>query len=63
MGLKRSMIDSADLFFVNRGGELKDFKDKSSILCITGLCCMTACSIYAHRITTDFFDPLFVAQK
>ncbi|XP_061700450.1 claudin-10-like isoform X5 [Syngnathoides biaculeatus] len=31
------------------------------ILC--GLCCATACSIYAHRITTDFFDPLFVAQK
>ncbi|CAL8289842.1 unnamed protein product [Lota lota] len=31
------------------------------ILC--GLCCITACSIYAHRITTDFFDPLFVAQK
>lgn len=28
-----------------------------------GLCSMTACSIYAHRITTDFFDPLFVAQK
>uniref|UniRef100_A0A3Q0SXT6 Claudin n=1 Tax=Amphilophus citrinellus TaxID=61819 RepID=A0A3Q0SXT6_AMPCI len=28
----------------------------------TGLCCMTACSIYARRITTDFFDPLFVAQ-
>ncbi|KAG7261093.1 hypothetical protein CRUP_024786 [Coryphaenoides rupestris] len=31
------------------------------ILC--GLCCITACSVYAHRITTDFFDPLFVAQK
>ncbi|XP_061700422.1 claudin-10-like isoform X2 [Syngnathoides biaculeatus] len=31
------------------------------ILC--GLCCATACSIYAHRITTDFFDPLFVAQN
>uniref|UniRef100_A0A8C6S5J9 Claudin 10a n=1 Tax=Neogobius melanostomus TaxID=47308 RepID=A0A8C6S5J9_9GOBI len=28
-----------------------------------GLCSMTACSIYAHRITTDFFDPLFFAQK
>ncbi|CAL8307596.1 unnamed protein product [Merluccius merluccius] len=31
------------------------------LLC--GLCCITACSIYAHRVTTDFFDPLFVAQK
>ncbi|XP_078099856.1 claudin-10a [Sander vitreus] len=30
---------------------------------LNGLCCMTACSIYAHRITTDFFDPLFYAQK
>ncbi|XP_053170548.1 claudin-10a isoform X1 [Scomber japonicus] len=30
---------------------------------LSGLCCLTACSIYAHRITTDFFDPLFVAQK
>ncbi|XP_045910060.1 claudin-10a isoform X2 [Micropterus dolomieu] len=30
---------------------------------LSGLSCMTACSIYAHRITTDFFDPLFVAQK
>ncbi|XP_068446653.1 claudin-10a [Clinocottus analis] len=30
---------------------------------LSGLCCMTACSIYAHRVTTDFFDPLFVAQK
>ncbi|XP_062236878.1 claudin-10a [Platichthys flesus] len=28
-----------------------------------GLCCMTACSIYAHRVTSDFFDPFFVAQK
>uniref|UniRef100_A0AAV2L8N5 Claudin n=1 Tax=Knipowitschia caucasica TaxID=637954 RepID=A0AAV2L8N5_KNICA len=31
------------------------------ILC--GLSGLTACSIYARRITTDFFDPLFVAQK
>uniref|UniRef100_A0A3Q3JES2 Uncharacterized protein n=1 Tax=Monopterus albus TaxID=43700 RepID=A0A3Q3JES2_MONAL len=30
---------------------------------LSGLCCMTACSIYAHKITTDFFDPIFVAQK
>ncbi|KAF3706363.1 Claudin-10 [Channa argus] len=38
-------------------------KDFPSMLALDGLCCMTACSIYAHRITTDFFDPLFVAQK
>ncbi|XP_015233783.1 PREDICTED: claudin-10-like [Cyprinodon variegatus] len=30
---------------------------------LSGISCMTACSIYAHRITTDFFDPFFVAQK
>uniref|UniRef100_A0A8C6K7V1 Claudin n=1 Tax=Nothobranchius furzeri TaxID=105023 RepID=A0A8C6K7V1_NOTFU len=30
---------------------------------LSGVCCMTACSIYARRITTEFFDPLFVAQK
>uniref|UniRef100_A0A8V0XTM4 Claudin 10 n=1 Tax=Gallus gallus TaxID=9031 RepID=A0A8V0XTM4_CHICK len=31
------------------------------ILC--GLCSMTGCSLYAHRITSEFFDPSFVAQK
>ncbi|XP_062302859.1 claudin-10a [Osmerus eperlanus] len=30
---------------------------------LNGLCSLTACSLYAHRITTEFFDPLFVAQK
>uniref|UniRef100_A0A3B3WUW8 Claudin n=1 Tax=Poecilia mexicana TaxID=48701 RepID=A0A3B3WUW8_9TELE len=30
---------------------------------LSGICCLTACSIYAHRITTDFFDPIFVAQN
>ncbi|KAF5899334.1 claudin-10-like, partial [Clarias magur] len=29
---------------------------------ISGLCSLTTCSLYAHRITSDFFDPLFVAQ-
>ncbi|KAK9970026.1 hypothetical protein ABG768_028165 [Culter alburnus] len=28
-----------------------------------GLCSLTACSLYAHRITSEFFDPMFVAQK
>ncbi|XP_016328829.1 claudin-10-like [Sinocyclocheilus anshuiensis] len=28
-----------------------------------GICSMTACSLYAHRITSEFFDPLFVKQK
>ncbi|XP_075896266.1 claudin-10-like isoform X3 [Nelusetta ayraudi] len=30
---------------------------------LSGLCSLTACSLYAHRITTEFFDPMFVAQK
>lgn len=28
-----------------------------------GVCSLSACSLYAHRITSEFFDPLFVAQK
>ncbi|XP_060089598.1 claudin-10 isoform X2 [Heteronotia binoei] len=31
------------------------------ILC--GLCAMTSCSLYANRITVEFFDPSYVAQK
>ncbi|XP_055071678.1 claudin-10 isoform X2 [Misgurnus anguillicaudatus] len=30
---------------------------------VTGLCSLSACSLYAHRITSEFFDPMFVAQK
>ncbi|KAI4885918.1 hypothetical protein NFI96_030899 [Prochilodus magdalenae] len=30
---------------------------------ISGLCSLTACSLYAHRITSEFFDPMFMAQK
>ncbi|KAI2663264.1 Claudin-10 [Labeo rohita] len=30
---------------------------------LSGICSMTACSLYAHRITSEFFDPLFVKQK
>ena len=40
-----------------------EFKVSILVFVFAGLCCMTACSIYAHRITTDFFDPMFVAQK
>uniref|UniRef100_A0ACB8FJ95 Claudin-10 n=2 Tax=Sphaerodactylus townsendi TaxID=933632 RepID=A0ACB8FJ95_9SAUR len=31
------------------------------ILC--GLSAMTGCSLYANRITAEFFDPTYVAQK
>ncbi|XP_007260464.1 claudin-10 isoform X2 [Astyanax mexicanus] len=30
---------------------------------ISGLCSLSACSLYAHRITSEFFDPMFMAQK
>ncbi|XP_066562801.1 claudin-10a isoform X2 [Amia ocellicauda] len=30
---------------------------------IAGLSSLTACSLYAHRITSEFFDPTYVAQK
>ncbi|KAL2087479.1 hypothetical protein ACEWY4_016307 [Coilia grayii] len=30
---------------------------------LDGICSLTACSLYAHKITSEFFDPLFVAQK
>ncbi|KAI4886603.1 hypothetical protein NFI96_000802 [Prochilodus magdalenae] len=30
---------------------------------LSGICSLTTCSLYAHRITSEFFDPLFVAQK
>ncbi|XP_072539044.1 claudin-10a [Salminus brasiliensis] len=43
---------------------------KARITCLSGLhfilsgiCSLTTCSLYAHRITSEFFDPLFMAQK
>ncbi|XP_061579418.1 claudin-10-like [Cololabis saira] len=33
------------------------------VFIISGLCSLSGCSIYAHRITSEFFDPMFVAQK
>ncbi|XP_064167168.1 claudin-10a isoform X2 [Anguilla rostrata] len=45
-------------------------KTKARIVCLagfnfilSGLCSLTACSLYAHRITSEFFDPMFIAQK
>uniref|UniRef100_A0A3Q3XJ03 Claudin n=1 Tax=Mola mola TaxID=94237 RepID=A0A3Q3XJ03_MOLML len=45
-------------------------KNKARIACfagvnfiLSGLCSLSACSLYAHRITSEFFDPMFVAQK
>lgn len=33
------------------------------IFILSGLCGMSGCSLYAHRITSEFFDPTFMAQK
>ncbi|XP_063819796.1 claudin-10-like [Pseudophryne corroboree] len=30
---------------------------------LSGLCAMAGVSLYAHRITTEFFDPSFLEQK
>ncbi|XP_069558744.1 claudin-10-like isoform X2 [Brachyistius frenatus] len=45
-------------------------KNKARMACVagvififSGLCSLSACSLYAHRITSEFFDPMFVAQK
>ncbi|KAL7384903.1 hypothetical protein ABVT39_010933 [Epinephelus coioides] len=45
-------------------------RTKARIVCCAGvtfmfdgLCSMSACSLYAHKITTEFFDPTFVEIK
>ncbi|KAM4863899.1 claudin-10 isoform X3 [Urocitellus parryii] len=45
-------------------------KAKAKIACLagivfilSGLCSMTGCSLYANKITTEFFDPHYVEQK
>ncbi|KAL7384397.1 hypothetical protein ABVT39_001474 [Epinephelus coioides] len=45
-------------------------RTKARIVCIagvefllSGICSLSACSLYAHQITAEFFDPTYVAQK
>ncbi|XP_044293716.1 claudin-10 isoform X1 [Varanus komodoensis] len=33
------------------------------IFILSGLSALTGCSLYANRITSEFFDPTFIAQK
>uniref|UniRef100_A0A9L0RH25 Claudin 10 n=1 Tax=Equus caballus TaxID=9796 RepID=A0A9L0RH25_HORSE len=33
------------------------------VFILSGLCSMTGCSLYANKITTEFFDPLFIEQN
>ncbi|XP_015241898.1 claudin-10-like isoform X2 [Cyprinodon tularosa] len=45
-------------------------RNKARIACaagvdfiLSGVCSLSSCSLYAHRITTEFFDPMFMSQK
>ncbi|KAG7282913.1 hypothetical protein CRUP_018413 [Coryphaenoides rupestris] len=45
-------------------------KSKARIACfagvvfiLSGMCSLSACSLYAHHITAEFYDPTFVFQK
>ncbi|XP_049905364.1 claudin-10-like isoform X1 [Epinephelus moara] len=45
-------------------------RTKARIVCIagvefllSGICSLSACSLYAHQITAEFFNPTYVAQK
>ncbi|KAJ8012700.1 hypothetical protein DPEC_G00045610 [Dallia pectoralis] len=33
------------------------------IFILSGLCSLSSCSLYAHRVTSEFFDPMYIAQK
>ncbi|XP_048833752.1 claudin-10-like [Brienomyrus brachyistius] len=57
VGMKCTKIGGADA----TKAKLAFFAGVNFIL--TGLCSLTACSLYAHRITSEFFDPMFLAQK
>uniref|UniRef100_A0A8B9JH04 Claudin n=1 Tax=Astyanax mexicanus TaxID=7994 RepID=A0A8B9JH04_ASTMX len=48
-------LDAMVLFLID--------SNSASLYLSAGICSLTTCSLYAHRITSEFFDPLFVAQK
>ncbi|CAJ1079462.1 claudin-10-like isoform X3 [Xyrichtys novacula] len=57
VGMKCTKIGGTD----KRKARIACFAGANFIL--SGLCSLSACSLYAHRITSEFFDPMFVAQK
>ncbi|XP_026150706.1 claudin-10-like [Mastacembelus armatus] len=57
VGMKCTKIGGSD----KNKAHITCFSGISFILC--GLCSLSGCSLYAHRITTEFFDPLFFDQK
>ncbi|MEE6470888.1 hypothetical protein FKM82_009104 [Ascaphus truei] len=34
-----------------------------TIFRLEGICSLTGCSLFAHKTTSEFFDPTFVSQK
>ncbi|XP_008398295.1 claudin-10 isoform X1 [Poecilia reticulata] len=67
MGLFGSVLALVGMKCTKIGGSDKNkariacFAGVDFILC--GICSLSACSLYAHRITTEFFDPMFMSQK
>ncbi|XP_029705327.1 claudin-10 isoform X1 [Takifugu rubripes] len=57
VGMKCTKIGGSD----RSKGRIACFAGVNFIL--SGLCSLSACSLYAHQITSEFFDPLYVAQK
>ncbi|XP_043986809.1 claudin-10-like isoform X1 [Gambusia affinis] len=57
VGMKCTKIGGSD----QNKARIACFAGVDFILC--GICSLSACSLYAHRITTEFFDPMFMSQK
>uniref|UniRef100_A0A087XLW3 Claudin n=1 Tax=Poecilia formosa TaxID=48698 RepID=A0A087XLW3_POEFO len=58
VGMKCTKIGGSD----KNKARIACFAGVDFILCV-GICSLSACSLYAHRITTEFFDPMFMSQK
>ncbi|XP_027877846.1 claudin-10-like isoform X1 [Xiphophorus couchianus] len=57
VGMKCTKVGGSD----ENKARITCFAGVDFILC--GICSLSACSLYAHRITTEFFDPMFMSQK
>ncbi|CAL8268150.1 unnamed protein product [Lota lota] len=57
IGMKCTMIGGTD----KSKARLTCFAGANLIL--SGLCSLTACSLYAHRVTAEFFNQLLLSQK
>ncbi|KAF3694824.1 Claudin-10 [Channa argus] len=57
IGMKCTKIGGTD----KNKARIACFAGVDFILC--GLCSLSSCSLYAHRITSEFFDPMFMDMK